>query len=72
MTREQQGRLVEARVETPLEAEIAARMAATRSGKTYISPYNDPEVIAGQGTIAIELLRQAGRIDDADDPVADQ
>jgi len=48
---------------TPLEAEIAARKAATRSGKTYISPYNDPEVIAGQGTIAIELLRQASQID---------
>lgn len=49
--------------DTPLEAEIAARMAAARSGKTYISPYNDPEVIAGQGTIAIELLRQAAQID---------
>ena len=40
-----------------LDAELSARRAATR-GQTYISPYNDPQIIAGQGTIAIELLRQ--------------
>ena len=27
--------------------------------KAFIHPYDDPEVIAGQGTIAMELLRQA-------------
>ncbi|MGB1091978.1 MAG: threonine ammonia-lyase, biosynthetic [Oceanobacter sp.] len=27
-------------------------------GMTYIHPYDDPEVIAGQGTIAMEILRQ--------------
>lgn len=42
----------------PLDAELAARDAATKSGKVFISPYNDLEVIAGQGTIAHELLRQ--------------
>lgn len=47
----------------PLEAELAARAAAEREGKVFISPYNDLEVIAGQGTIAIELLRQTGPID---------
>ena len=47
----------------PLEAEIAARHAATSSGRTYISPYNDAAVIAGQGTIAPELLRQVPRVD---------
>ncbi|GIS90470.1 MAG: hypothetical protein CM1200mP20_05110 [Pseudomonadota bacterium] len=30
---------------------------------TFISPYNDIEVVAGQGTIAVELERQ---IDDLD------
>jgi threonine dehydratase len=44
--------------EDPLEAELAARAAATEQGKVFISPYNDLEVMAGQGTIAVELLRQ--------------
>ena len=43
----------------PLAAEVAARAAAVASGRTYVSPYNDPYVIAGQGTIAVELLRQS-------------
>lgn len=43
----------------PLEAELAARAAASDSGKVFISPYNDLEVIAGQGTIAVELETQA-------------
>src|SRR5688572_4188795 len=47
----------------PLSAELAARRAAEDSGKVYISPYNDLDVIAGQGTIAVELLRQLPRID---------
>ncbi len=49
--------------DTPLAAEVAARRAAEDSGKTYVSPYNDQEVIAGQGTISIELLRQLSEID---------
>lgn len=33
-------------------------------GLTLVHPYDDPEVIAGQGTIAMEILRQhPGRID---------
>lgn len=47
----------------PLEAELAASAAAAKSGKVFISPYNDLEVMAGQGTIAIELQRQAPHID---------
>jgi threonine dehydratase len=47
----------------PLDAELAARAAATKEDKTFISPYNDVEVMAGQGTIAVELLRQLPRID---------
>lgn len=49
--------------EDPLEAELAARAAAAEQDKVFISPYNDPEVMAGQGTIAVELLRQQPRID---------
>jgi threonine dehydratase len=47
----------------PLEAELAARSAAEKSGKVFISPYNDVEVIAGQGTVAFECVRQAPGID---------
>ncbi|MFN2302316.1 MAG: pyridoxal-phosphate dependent enzyme, partial [Anaerolineales bacterium] len=31
---------------------------AKQSGRTWISPYNDGQVIAGQGTIAIEIITQ--------------
>ncbi len=47
----------------PLAAELAARAAAEASGKVFISPYNDREVVAGQGTIAVELCEQAPRMD---------
>ena len=47
----------------PLEAELAARSAADEQGKVFISPYNDLEVMAGQGTIAVELCRRQPRID---------
>jgi threonine dehydratase len=41
-----------------LFAELEARRDAQRTGRPYVSPYNDPEVIAGQGTLAVEILRQ--------------
>ena len=47
----------------PLEAELAARSAAEASGRVYIPPYNDPNVIAGQGTVAFELLEQLPQLD---------
>ena len=47
----------------PLTAELAAREAAAQSGRVFISPYNDPDVMAGQGTVAVELLRQQPRLD---------
>lgn len=47
----------------PLEAELAARAAASGQGKVFISPYNDFEVMAGQGTLAVELLRQLPQLD---------
>jgi threonine dehydratase len=43
----------------PIDAELEARRQAQRQGKTYISPYNDIHVVAGQGTIGVELARQA-------------
>ena len=47
----------------PLTAEIAARRAAGESGKVFISHYNDADVVAGQGTIGVELHRQLEPID---------
>jgi threonine dehydratase len=44
-------------------AEMAAREYARERGKTYISPYNDPLIVGGQGTIGRELERQLERID---------
>ncbi len=56
-----------ARIETYgadcLETELYAQQYAEKNGLTYISPYNDPQVIGGQGTISIELERQAEKID---------
>jgi threonine dehydratase len=41
-------------------------MAVKRRRKlTFVHPYDDPDVIAGQGTIGMEILRQASRPVDA-------
>jgi threonine dehydratase len=41
----------------------ALKLKRTR-GLTYVHPFDDPEVIAGQGTIGMEILRQhPGKID---------
>jgi threonine dehydratase len=37
---------------------IAAEIVA-RTGATLVRPYDDPDIIAGQGTIGLELVRQA-------------
>jgi threonine dehydratase len=46
-----------------VETEAFARAFAQEHGLAYLSPYNDPQVVAGQGTCALELLRQAGPLD---------
>lgn len=40
------------------KANTLARQAAESTGRTYVHPYDDPLTIAGQGTIAAELLTQ--------------
>jgi len=45
------------------ETEVFARNAAQKESKEFISPYNDIEIIGGQGTIAAELIRQMDKID---------
>ncbi len=46
-----------------VQTETFARREAVASGRVFVSPYNDPQIIAGQGTIAVELLEQVGTID---------
>jgi threonine dehydratase len=38
------------------DAEAKARRIERESGRVFISPYNDPLIIAGQGTVALEIL----------------
>ncbi|MBT8489092.1 MAG: pyridoxal-phosphate dependent enzyme [Gemmatimonadetes bacterium] len=40
------------------ESEALAVQAALREGRTYVSAYDDPWVIAGQGTLAAEAMMQ--------------
>jgi len=47
-------RLVDA---DPGAVEVVARAHAGETGRVYVSPYNDPEIIGGQGTIALELTK---------------
>ena len=56
------------------EANDAAREAAVADivrlgGARFIHPFNDPYVIAGQGTCALELIPQAGSLDTIVAPV---
>jgi threonine dehydratase len=40
------------------DPEKRAREVARQEGKLYISPYNDPVVVGGQGTCGLEISRQ--------------
>lgn len=42
------------------EAYAEARRIEAEEGLTFIHPFDDPDVIAGQGTIGMEILRQHG------------
>src|SRR5690606_28220042 len=44
--------------ETYDEAHAHARVLEAEGGLTFVHPYDDPEVIAGQGTVGVEILRQ--------------
>jgi len=40
------------------EAFVAASEEQQRTGATFVHAYNDPDVVAGQGTVALEMLAQ--------------
>lgn len=46
-----------------LETEVFARDYARQHGLSYISPYNDWDVVAGQGSLAVELMEQRPDLD---------
>jgi threonine dehydratase len=49
--------------ETVAEAQLRAETIARERGLTFVHPYDDPLVIAGQGTIALEMLEDAPDLD---------
>jgi threonine dehydratase len=49
--------------ESVAEAQIRAEIIARERGRTLVHPYDDPLVIAGQGTIALEMLEEAPGLD---------
>jgi threonine dehydratase len=46
-------------------AEIEARRVGDEEGKVYVSPYNDPIVVGGQGTCGYEISQQLPDLDAA-------
>ncbi|MBT5218509.1 MAG: threonine/serine dehydratase [Woeseia sp.] len=46
-----------------LDTETHAREYAEENDMVFLSPYNDADVIAGQGTVSVELVKQLSQID---------
>ena len=46
-----------------VDTEIHARRVAEERGLPYVSPYNDADIVAGQGTLGLELRRQLPGLD---------
>jgi threonine dehydratase/serine racemase len=55
-------RVIECAPTLAAREETAARVLA-ETGGTFIPPYDHPDVIAGQGTVALELLEEAPDLD---------
>jgi threonine dehydratase len=45
------------------ETEAEALRRARSEGKTYVSPYNDPAIIAGTGTIGLEIIEALPQVE---------
>lgn len=52
------------------EAECRALALAQEQGLTLVSPFDDPDIIAGQGVIGLELLEELPQIDTAVVPLS--
>ena len=49
--------------ESLVEASLHARHLAAEQGLVFVHPYDDPAVMAGQGTLALELLQDTAELD---------
>ena len=49
--------------ETLAEAAAFARDLAEKENLVFVHPYDDPDVVAGQGTVALEMLAEAADLD---------
>jgi threonine dehydratase len=49
--------------ETVAEAQARAETIAAKQNLVWVHPYDDPKIIAGQGTIALEMLEDAPELD---------
>lgn len=56
------GRITECEPSTSSREETFAKVQA-ETGADFVHPYNDPRVIAGQGTCSYELIEQTGGLD---------
>jgi len=54
---------------TPEARARALRETVARTGATFVPPYDDPRVIAGQGTAVLELFEDSGGLDAVIGPV---
>ncbi|WP_142846874.1 threonine ammonia-lyase [Telmatospirillum sp. J64-1] len=72
-TKVEQTRHLGARVvlhgETLSEAQAHARQLAERDGLVFVHPYDDPQIIAGQGTVALEMLEDQPELEDVVIPI---
>ena len=51
------------------EAGVEARRLEAAEGLTFVHPYDDPHVIAGQGTAGLEIFEAGGHFDDIVIPI---
>ncbi len=56
------GTITECEPSTSSREEVFAEVHA-RTGADFVHPYNDPRVVAGQGTCSAELIEQVGDLD---------
>ena len=60
---EQFGAKIKVHGDDCIKAEAKARQVSISTGETYVSPYNDPFVMAGQGTLGVEIESQCDGLD---------
>jgi threonine dehydratase len=60
---EQAGGVLHRCAPTTAAREVAAAQVQQATGAILVHPYADPRVMAGQGTLMLELLRQSGGLD---------